>query len=114
VKLARRSGAAGYLSKSADRATLLEAIQTVAAGGFVFSQDPGRCPSCCPAPSAREPELLLHLGSGLWREELGQALGISAETVKSHIKAIFQKLGAADRAEAITRPYELGLLSAER
>lgn len=114
VKLARRSGAAGYLSKSADRATLLEAIQTVAAGGLVFSQDPDPCPSSCAALSARELEVLRHLGRGLSREELGQALGISAETVKSHIKAIFQKLGVADRAEAIARAYELGLLSAER
>jgi DNA-binding NarL/FixJ family response regulator len=114
VKLARRSGAAGYLSKSADRATLLDAIQTVAAGGFVFSQDPDPEASSYPALSARELEVLRHLGRGLSREELGQALGISAETVKSHIKAILQKLGATDRAEAIARAYELGLLSAER
>jgi DNA-binding NarL/FixJ family response regulator len=114
VKLARRNGAAGYLSKSADRATLLEAIQIVAAGGLVFSPDPEPASGSCLALSARELEVLRHLGRGLSREELGQALGISAETVKSHIKAIFHKLGAADRAEAIARAYEFGLLSAER
>ena len=114
VKLARKNGAAGYLSKSADRATLLEAIQSVAAGEMVFSPDPGPVANSCPALSARELEVLRHLGRGLSREELGQALGISAETVKSHIKAIFHKLGAADRAEAIARAYEFGLLSAER
>jgi DNA-binding NarL/FixJ family response regulator len=114
VKLARKNGAAGYLSKSSDRATLLEAIQSVAAGGMVFSPDPGPVANSCPALSARELEVLRHLGRGLSREELGQALGISAETVKSHIKAIFHKLGAADRAEAISRAYEFGLLSAER
>lgn len=114
VKLARRNGAAGYLSKSADRATLLQAIRVVAGGGAVFSQDSAPSPAACPTLSARELEVLRHLGRGLSRDELGQVLGISPETVKSHIKAIFHKLGAADRAEAIARAYDFGLLSAER
>jgi DNA-binding NarL/FixJ family response regulator len=114
VSLARRNGASGYLSKSADRATLLEAIRKVAAGGLVFSQEIKSPQSESPALSARELEVLRHLGRGLSNQELGRVLGISPETVKSHIKAIFHKFGAADRAEAIARAYEFGLLSAER
>jgi DNA-binding CsgD family transcriptional regulator len=58
--------------------------------------------------------VLRHLGRGLSNQQLGQALGISPETVKSHVKAIFHKLDATGRAEAISRAYELGLLSIDR
>ncbi len=114
VKLARRNGAAGYLGKSSDRATLLKAIRSAAAGGTVFPIDPVPAPSEGPSLSARELEVLRHLGRGLSSQDLGRALGISAETVKSHIKAIFHKLGVADRAEAVVRAYELGLLGTDR
>lgn len=114
VRLARRNGASGYLSKSVDRATLLEGIHVVAGGGEVFSQEPAAPVAACPALSARELEVLRHLGRGLSNQELGRVLGISPETVKSHIKSIFHKLGVVDRAEAITRAYEFGMLSAER
>jgi DNA-binding NarL/FixJ family response regulator len=54
VQLARRNGAAGYLSKSADRATLMEAIRTVAAGGLVFSQETAPTGASPVSLSARE------------------------------------------------------------
>lgn len=114
VQLARRNGAVGYLSKSADRASLMAAIRTVASGGLVFS--PETAPTAVPTVtlSARELEVLRHLGRGLSNQQLGQALGISSETVKSHVKAIFHKLDATGRAEAISRAYEFGLLSIDR
>jgi DNA-binding NarL/FixJ family response regulator len=114
VQLARRNGAAGYLSKSADRATLMEAIQIVAAGGLVFSPETATAAASPVTLSARELEVLRHLGRGLSNQQLGQALGISPETVKSHVKAILHKLDATGRAEAISRAYELGLLNIDR
>jgi DNA-binding NarL/FixJ family response regulator len=114
VKLARRNGAAGYLGKSSDRATLLKAIRSAAGGATVFPVDPAPEPSEGPALSARELEVLRHLGRGLSSQDLGRVLGISGETVKSHIKAIFHKLEVADRAEAVARAYELGLIGSGR
>jgi DNA-binding NarL/FixJ family response regulator len=114
VKLARRNGASGFLSKSADRATLMNAIRSVAAGEIDFFQEAVNQTSEGPALSARELEVLRHLGRGLSSNELGRVLGIGSETVKSHIKSIFNKLEVVDRAEAIARGYELGLLSVER
>lgn len=114
VKLAMRNGASGYLSKSADRATLTAAIHSVARGESVFPKEPSVSPVERSIVSARELEVLRHLGRGLSTQELGTALGISPETVKSHVKAIFQKLDVADRAEAVSRAYELGLLGMER
>lgn len=113
VKLARRNGASGYLSKSADRATLLKAIHAVAAGEFAFAQESQVVASDIPSLSARELEVLRHFGRGLSNQELGTVLGISPETIKSHVKSIYHKLDAVDRAEAIARAYELGLLSTD-
>jgi DNA-binding NarL/FixJ family response regulator len=112
VALARRHGAAGYLSKSADRATLLAAIHAVAAGGTCFPPEAGSAAGADPGLSARELEVLHHLGRGLSNDDLGRALGVSGETIKSHLKAVFAKLGVAGRAEAVARAYDLGLLSA--
>lgn len=111
VSLARQRRASGYLEKSVDRATLLAAIGRVAAGGSFFrcAADPGHV---LPDLSPRELEVLSHLGRGLGNDDLGLALGVSGETIKSHLKAIFQKLGASGRAEAVSRGYELGLLTA--
>jgi ATP/maltotriose-dependent transcriptional regulator MalT len=42
---------------------------------------------------------------------LGRALGVSSETIKSHLKSLYAKLDVTGRAEAVTRGFELGLLS---
>jgi DNA-binding NarL/FixJ family response regulator len=112
VALARQRGASGYLEKSVDRATLLAAIGRVAAGGSCFFRPAADRDRITPDLSPRELEVLSHLGRGLGNEDLGLALGVSGETIKSHLKAIFQKLGVSCRAEAVSRGYELGLLTA--
>lgn len=109
VKLARRLGAAGYLPKTSDRQTLVQAIRTVTAGGTSYAADPEPA-SGQSTLSARELEVIRHLGRGLSNHDLGRALGVSEHTIKSHLKAIFGKLGVADRAEAVARAYELGLM----
>lgn len=113
VKLARRLGAAGYLPKTSDRQTLVQAIHTVAGGGTCYAADPEPA-NAQSTLSARELEVIRHLGRGLSNHDLGRVLGVSEHTIKSHLKAIFGKLGVADRAEAVARAYELGLVSVER
>ncbi len=114
VKLARRLGAAGYLPKTSDRQTLVRAICEVAAGGICFPTESEPAAEGQPALSARELEVIRHLGRGLSNHDLGRVLGVSEHTIKSHLKAIFGKLGVADRAEAVARAYELGLVSVDR
>jgi DNA-binding NarL/FixJ family response regulator len=48
---------------------------------------------------------------GLTNAGTGRSLGISEHTVKNHVKAVLAKLESADRAEAVARGFELGLLS---
>ncbi|MGL4967349.1 MAG: LuxR C-terminal-related transcriptional regulator [Inquilinus sp.] len=60
--------------------------------------------------SAREWEILGLIGEGFPNKRIAKALAISPETVKSHIKRIFQKLAAGTRAEAVCRARLLRLL----
>jgi ATP/maltotriose-dependent transcriptional regulator MalT len=60
--------------------------------------------------SERELAVLRLLGSKLSQREIAAELYVSFNTVKTHTRAIFRKLGAASRAEAVNRARELGLL----
>jgi DNA-binding NarL/FixJ family response regulator len=109
--LARQRGAAGFLRKIDSPATLLHAVQTVAAGGehFPKTSEPAGIASE-EGPTAREVEALWNLARGLSNDEIGQGLGIAAETVKVHLRNLFPKLQAANRTEVVTRAHEWRLL----
>lgn len=60
--------------------------------------------------TARESEVLTLLADGAANKEIAARLGISEHTVKFHVSAILNKLGAATRTEAVTRGYKEGLI----
>jgi LuxR family maltose regulon positive regulatory protein len=60
--------------------------------------------------TAREQTVLGLLPTGLSAREIGAELGISRDTVKTHTKRIYQKLGVSSRRNAVARGRELGLL----
>ncbi|GAA1411854.1 MULTISPECIES: response regulator [Oerskovia] len=121
---ALRAGARGYLTKDAGRAEVAHAIRTVALGqtllapavsevlvGSLTGRHVGTV-SATPAPlplsrrfpalTAREREVLELVGQGLSNTEIAERLVVGMTTVKTHINAIFAKLGVRDRAQAIT------------
>lgn len=108
MKLAKRNGAAGFLSKSADPSALLTAIQKVAAGGMSFPATDLSENSCGLSP--RELEVLHYLAKGLTNDEIGTALFVSCETIKVHLKHIFAKLGVSTRTEAVTQFHQQGFI----
>jgi two-component system, NarL family, response regulator DesR len=110
VERARALGAYGYLSKSAPEAKLLEAIRGAHSGRTTYAQIMEKKLSPDHHLSMRESEVLEYLGRGLVRQDIAKALNISAETVKTHVKSILNKLQAGNRTEAVARAYELGLL----
>lgn len=63
-----------------------------------------------PALTPRELEILAMLAEGLPNKLIASQLGISDHTVKTHIEALFDKLGASTRAEAVARGVRQGLL----
>jgi DNA-binding NarL/FixJ family response regulator len=109
VQSALTAGASGYLLKDSSADALLAAVCQVAAGGTVLDEQLGRQrhrgeqPDCVAelGLSRREREVLDELRLGLDNKAIALRLCISEDTVKSHVKAIFRKLGARDRAHAV-------------
>ena len=62
------------------------------------------------ALTPREREILTLLGEGLVNKEIGVRLGISEHTVKSHLAAMYEKLEASNRAEAVAVGLRRGLV----
>lgn len=63
-----------------------------------------------PLLTPREVEILRCLGEGQSNKAVARSLGISAHTVKFHLEAVFAKLGAASRAEAVAKGLRQGLI----
>ncbi|MCX7430052.1 MAG: response regulator transcription factor [Planctomycetia bacterium] len=111
---AMRNGASGFLSKNVEHRLLIKAIREVHAGHTGIMQ--GVAVETKPAGNTlltpREMEVLRLMRRGLSNAQIGQAMAISERTVKGHVTFILEKLGAADRAGAVARGFDLGLLKA--
>lgn len=68
-------------------------------------------PPATRAASARELEVLHWVREGKSNDEVGQILGISGATVKSHLQRIYKLLGVSNRTQAVSRGIALRLLS---
>lgn len=104
VKNAIDAGASGVLVKHAANDTLIEGIRTVAHGGTVFSPEIALAPTEAVVAedfTERQMSVLTAAARGLQNQDIAKALGISKDMVKAHMKIIFQKLGAANRTEAV-------------
>ena len=96
-------GAAAYVSKSERPELLLDTIESVAHGRMVFpfldvlkvNQSP------LTDLTRRELEVLSALAAGRTNKEIAGDLGLSPNTVKFHVKNLFQKLGVHNRSQAI-------------
>lgn len=113
IQRAIEAGACGYLQKSVTRDELVQAIRHVHAGGRYIPQAMERRLAQLAKrkhPSHREIEVLDGMRRGLSNRDIALALSISEHTVKAHVKAILQKLESADRAEAVARGFEQGIL----
>jgi DNA-binding NarL/FixJ family response regulator len=110
------AGACGYLLKRTSPAKLLEAIREVHQGGAPMSGQIARMvvqhfhatreQTAAPAPAfltVREQEILDHLARGYRYKEIAEALQISFDTVRSHLRAIYEKLHVHSRTEAVVK-----------
>nr|MBA3587215.1 response regulator transcription factor [Chloroflexota bacterium] len=92
---ALRLGAAGFVIKTAPTAELLDAIRSAASGGLHFGVRPGNGVSL----SGREREVLRFVIDGASNDEIGARLKISARTVESHLRRLFERHNVASRTE---------------
>jgi DNA-binding NarL/FixJ family response regulator len=113
IRQALSSGAKGYLFKSIVEEELLDAVREVAAGREYLPHRVRRELRDHPEAerlTTREDEVLDLLAKGLHNPEIADVLGISDETVKTHVKSLFRKLGVSDRVEAVREAICRGLI----
>ena len=106
---AMRLGAAGFVGKQEPFARILEVLLAVADGQMVFPFIDVRGLWADPLAllTERERALLTELGSGKTNAELAKALGVSTNTIKFHLRNLFDKLGVRSRAQAVQLWFEL-------
>ena len=105
VARAMAAGASGAIMKDAETDDQLAAIRSVAAGGKAFSPGIEKTLNELPPPpdlTDRQMLILESVTRGLTNRDIATMLGISTDAVKQHLAAIFSKLGAANRSEAIS------------
>nr|MDP9336085.1 response regulator transcription factor [Actinomycetota bacterium] len=105
---ARAAGARGVLAKSMSAEALVEALQQIGRQEEFVSARFGRSvrqpwPGHDLGLTLREGEVALFLAQGLRNRDIASALWVSENTVKTHLKSIFQKTAVRSRAEAIVR-----------
>jgi DNA-binding NarL/FixJ family response regulator len=108
------SGARGYALKAGSMAELLTAIEQVAAGGSYV--DPRldrmilspRATARVPQLSPREREIMHLMAEGNTAEQIGDAISVSIETVRTHVRNVIRKLQARNRVHAIAIALERG------
>lgn len=115
VVSAIEAGASGYLLKTASSQDVLAAIRAVARGEIVLhpvaaQRLVARSHESGPALSERELEVLRKAATGMATREIAEAMSLSMRTVEAHFTSVFNKLGTANRAEAIATAAARGWL----
>jgi DNA-binding NarL/FixJ family response regulator len=105
---ARAAGASGFISKDWPAADVARAVRVVGLGMTVFKPQEG--PPAIPL-SQREREVLDLLATGATNREIASSLYLSPHTVKEHTSALYRKLGARNRTEAVQRAQRQGLIA---
>jgi len=110
------AGATGYLLKSSKPAELIEAIRQINQGGSPMSMQIARLVvgsfqtdkktlDSVNELSTREKEIIHWLAQGLVYKEIGEKLFISPQTVRTHIRNIYEKLQVSSKTEAINKVF---------
>ena len=113
IARALEAGALGAVIKTLDFKDLVKAIQNVAAGKKYVSaevQEMLNASQPVSSLSPRQNEILQCLARGLNNTDIATQLGISRSVVKEHEMALYAKIGAANRTEAVTIALKKHLL----
>jgi DNA-binding NarL/FixJ family response regulator len=120
VVRAIRAGAIGYVVKSADIDVLLQTLRSAAGGQVHLSPRAAerlmrevRAPRHDVLLTERERAVLREVAMGRSNKEIARVLHIAETTVKSHVRAILDKLGVESRTQAALRALRSDLLAAD-
>ena len=110
-------GARGYLTKTRDVDQFTDGLRKFFERGFFFPPEAAE-----PGPKLKRPAQLTErevaalnaLASGKVNKQLADILGVAESTFKTHLRAIYRKLGVRTRVEAVSRARQLGLIGTGR
>jgi DNA-binding NarL/FixJ family response regulator len=121
VEAALEHGCLGVVPKTCSVDALGKAVRAVAAGerhlhpkaitALLQRRQANESARAMKVLSARELTVLSRVAEGLTNHEIGAELGISSDTVKTHLARTLDKLNARDRTQAVARALRLGLLA---
>ena len=127
MTVAIQSGAAGCVDASVDVSRLLQELRDAANGEIVVSKGLVKLIATMlarsnstrsedhqmilEAPTQRERKVLELLSLGMTNNAIASKMALSESTVRSHVRAITQKLGAQNRVQAVARALALGIIS---
>jgi DNA-binding NarL/FixJ family response regulator len=100
------AGIDAVISKTETSEDLVRAIELVHAG-----EKFGLCEARSGSLSAREREVLALIAQGATNSEIGRELYVSVDTVKTHVRNVFRKVGVSNRTQAALAAAEYGLAS---
>jgi DNA-binding NarL/FixJ family response regulator len=112
------AGAKAYVLKTAEGEEILETVRMVARGHVVFdsamwdalSEEEERSDTEEIHLSPRGSEILMLLSKGFGNREIAEELGVSIETVKTHIERLYKRLGVTTRTDAVAKSLRAGLI----
>jgi DNA-binding NarL/FixJ family response regulator len=108
---AMAGGARGYLTKDVSVEELCAALaHVVVDAGGQRAADGVDVPTIDPPLTERERQVLDGMSRGKTNSEIGRELFLSEDTVKTHARRLFRKLGVKDRAQAVALGFRCGLV----
>ena len=110
---ALKLGANGYIPKDSRPSEIANAVKAIAAGGTYVPEDIQRIFDMrqgVKSLSARELSIIQLAAKGFSNPEVGEMLGISVNSVKTHFRHIFEKMDVNDRMEAVTLAISRGII----
>jgi DNA-binding NarL/FixJ family response regulator len=117
VRAARASGVAGLVARSSAPGVIVAAVRTAHSGRPFLDPELAGLQSALTVEtehrmplSDRQRQILHLIAQGRRNGDIAESLFVSVETVRTHVKEILRRLGAHDRAHAVARGYEAGLL----
>ena len=112
-----QAGASGFISKTVSGAAMVNALRLVLSGetylpssaiaeedcgsGAEGGNGNGRAPSPLDGLSPRDREILALVVEGLTNKEIGRRIGLQEVTIKAHLRSLYRRIGAANRAQAV-------------
>jgi len=120
VAAAVTNGARGYLLKDVSHEELCAAVASALAGldlvepslrRALAGRDTGRNTAPVAALTERELQVLTGMSQGKSNGQIGRELYLSEDTIKTHARRLFRKLGVNDRAQAVALGFRRGLVT---